>query len=942
MHLLTTLGGLALSRPDGSPAVDDSAQRRLVLLALVVEAGPRGLPRDRAIALLWPDADEERGRRSLNQLRYTLRRDLGADPLVGTLSLRPDPTELRSDLEDFRAALEAGDADRASRLLAGPFLDGVPLAGGAELEEWAEGCRVACRRGLERLLERTARAASEHHDHRTAEGLWRRLVALDPLNATYTVGLMETLHAAGDATGALVAATEHESVVHRELAVSPDASVAALAARIRQGTRSTNVSSPLAIGDSPAGIDASGVAPEQEIPPASPVSLPAAIFAPGRRAPGDHRGRNALILLGCVVAFVGMGLALRGSRPPTAGSTLAVLPFTVRGAPAYQYLGEGMVTLLTAKLDGAGVLRPVDGRAVLSAAKRSPGALEDPARAAGIADRLGAGLFLLGDIVESGGRLRMTVSAYRTGRPEPIAEARVEGNPADLFTLVDSLASGLLAGLGSGPDARLTRLAASTTESLDALKAYLEGQKLFREGRFLAAEEAFSRAAADTTFALASYWLSVSGWWADQSGVILPAADLAVRHGGKLAERDRLLLQAWDTLLHGDAAESERLYRAVLGVEPENVHAVTQLGEVLFHYAPRRGTSPAAARPAFERVLQLEPGDPGALLHLARIAAMENRLADVRHLLDDLIRSDSSGEYVLEARSLRAFATRDSSDEAGVLSLLSRASDGRIWGEALYAWTSARNRDGARRIIRLLTDPLRAPEVRGFGHIALAHMNLADGQVDAARSELDQAARFDSVAALEHRALILAMPFLPADSGELKSIRDRLRRWNALAPIRIGASHVGGVHDDVHPVLRAYLLGQLSVRLGDRSETGRQAEDLERMPGPEDLRKYAREAAASLRAQALLAQGHDREGAAMLLQSLRTETRFSRMGASPFYSRGLERFLLAGALARLGETAEASRWYNSFSCEPLFDRVYLAPAEREQAALAGGGRRGGD
>jgi DNA-binding SARP family transcriptional activator/tetratricopeptide (TPR) repeat protein len=941
VYLLTSLGGLALSRPDGTPAVDDSAQRRLVLLALVVEAGPRGLPRDRAIALLWPEADEERGRRSLNQLRYTLRRDLGIDPLVGTLSLRPDPAVLGSDLADFRAALEAGDADRASRLLSGPFLDGVPFAGGAELEEWVEGCRVACRRGLERLLERTARAATEQHDDRVAEGLWRRLVTLDPLNAIYTVGLMETLNAGGDATGALVAAAEHESVVRRELGVSPDASVAALAASIRQGTRPTRAPGPSVLGGAPAPIAVSGVTAEPAIPPAPPADLTPAMPAPDRRAPGDHRVRNALILLGCVAASVGMGLALRGSRPPTAGSTLAVLPFTVRGAAAYQYLGEGMVTLLTAKLDGAGVLRPVDGRAVLSAAKHTPGALEDPARAARIADRLGAGLYVLGDIVEGGGRLRLTVSAYRTGHPETIAEARVEGNPADLFTLVDSLAGALLAGLGSGHDARLTRLAASTTGSLEALKAYLEGQKLFREGRFLAAEEAFGRAAADTSFALASYWLSVSGWWADQSDVILPAADRAVRQGGKLAERDRLLLQAWDTLLHGDAGESERLYRAVLGVEPENVHAVTQLGEVLFHYSPRRGGSPAAARPAFERVVQLEPGDPGALLHLARIAAMENRLADVRRLLDDLIRSDSSGEYALEARTLRAFASHDSREEAGVLLLLSRASDGRIWNEALYAWMSARNRDGARRIIRLLTDPSRAPEVRGFGHIALAYMNLADGKVDAARSELDQAARFDSVAALEHRALILAMPFLPADSVELERVRDRLRRWNALAPIRIGASHVGGVHDDAHPVLRAYLLGQVSVRLGDLSETRHQAEELGRMPGPTDLREYAREAAASLRAQALLAQGHDREGAAMLRQSLRAETRISRMGASPFYSRGLERFLLAGALVRLGESTEAARWYDSFTCQPLFDQVYLAPAERASAAPPGRDRPGG-
>ena len=81
VQLLKTFGGLDLVGADGSPSLPESAQRRLVLLALAAEAGERGLPRDRAIAFLWPEADEEHARRSLNQLRYTLRREVGTDPL---------------------------------------------------------------------------------------------------------------------------------------------------------------------------------------------------------------------------------------------------------------------------------------------------------------------------------------------------------------------------------------------------------------------------------------------------------------------------------------------------------------------------------------------------------------------------------------------------------------------------------------------------------------------------------------------------------------------------------------------------------------------------------------------------------------------------------------------------------------------------------------------
>ena len=236
VRLLKTFGGLSLVEGDGSSALPQAAQRRLVLLALAAEAGDRGLPRDRAIAFLWPEVDDEHARRSLNQLRYTLRRELGADPLVGTLTLRPDPAVLGSDLERFRVAVAAGDVDAALSLHAAPFLDGVALGGDVELDEWADATRTGARRALAKLVESAARDASTRGDSARSEFLWRRLVQLEPLAAPPVVGLMETLAARGDATGALVVASEHESTVKRELGVAPDASVRAAASQVRART----------------------------------------------------------------------------------------------------------------------------------------------------------------------------------------------------------------------------------------------------------------------------------------------------------------------------------------------------------------------------------------------------------------------------------------------------------------------------------------------------------------------------------------------------------------------------------------------------------------------------------------------------------------------------------------------------------------------------------
>src|SRR5690606_13052702 len=125
-----------------------------------------------------------------------------------------------------------------------------------------------------------------------------------------------------------------------------------------------------------------------------------------------------------------------------------------------------------------------------------------------VAGGVGAGTYVVADIVELQGRIRIVAAAYQTHEAgAPVARAEVEGNTADLFELVDGVAGQLLTGLSRGPYEQLTRVAATTTASLPALKTYLEGERLFRQGDFQPAARAFQRAVVeDTTFSLAYYW----------------------------------------------------------------------------------------------------------------------------------------------------------------------------------------------------------------------------------------------------------------------------------------------------------------------------------------------------------------------------------------------------------------------------------------------------
>ena len=139
---LKTFGGLWIenpaSRTDGGPR-----PRSLALLALLAAAGAKGISRDRALGILWPESDPERARHALSQAVYNLRRELRTDVVLSTPDLRLDSRLISSDVEDFRLATAAKDWLKAADLFTGPFLDGFYLADAPEFERWVEEERGA-------------------------------------------------------------------------------------------------------------------------------------------------------------------------------------------------------------------------------------------------------------------------------------------------------------------------------------------------------------------------------------------------------------------------------------------------------------------------------------------------------------------------------------------------------------------------------------------------------------------------------------------------------------------------------------------------------------------------------------------------------------------------------------------------------------------------------
>ena len=215
--------GIPSVERDGIPLSGRATQRRrLALLALLSVARDRGVSRDRCIAFLWPDHDEDRGRHSLSQLLYGIRHELGPVVINGIDEIRLNPAGIISDVGLFEEALDRDDLQGAIAEYGGPFLDGVALRNGGEFDAWVSTERARLAAAYADALVRLTRQAELQADDTDAIRLWRLRAALDPLSPTAAAGLVGALARSGDLDGARQHAEEHARRVRAEVGIEPD------------------------------------------------------------------------------------------------------------------------------------------------------------------------------------------------------------------------------------------------------------------------------------------------------------------------------------------------------------------------------------------------------------------------------------------------------------------------------------------------------------------------------------------------------------------------------------------------------------------------------------------------------------------------------------------------------------------------------------------------
>ncbi len=337
-----------------------------------------------------------------------------------------------------------------------------------------------------------------------------------------------------------------------------------------------------------------------------------------------------------LTAIVAYALLVPSTSPPShLRNAVAVLPFSISGDDDLEYLSEGMADMISTVLDGVGRHRSIDPFVVLSAVRKSKIDASDPEAARTIAKKYGASEYLLGSVLKIGDGLRISASLYDLDRNVVGRAEHLLAEEGGISNAIDQLIRKLFADRLEEEGRSWQSLAASATQSVDALRAFLDGDRLFRRGEFTRAAEAYSKAVdADSTFALAWYqWSRVAGFtdeWAEA-----PRLDsIALVHAGRLPDRHRKLIEARNKRWKGETSAAETIYSSIIESYPDEVHAWTDLAELRYHDAAVSGASQLWSRDAFGKALELDPDNAETLFHTIELAIREGRESDARMLIE--------------------------------------------------------------------------------------------------------------------------------------------------------------------------------------------------------------------------------------------------------------------------------------------------------------------
>ena len=685
---------------------------------------------------------------------------------------------------------------------------------------------------------------------------------------------------------------------------------------------------------------------------------------PDRRTALVAAAAIALAALGATV-----GLARRSDGPPAGVNprhSILVLPFdNQRDDPAVDWMRDGSVSMLGLNLSQWNDLTVVDQERLhdlLGRHELEPGEDIGLDMARRLARDAGVWTVVLGDFTRAGDSLHLAARVYDVASGARVSVARVDDRAGeDARTLFDQLAAKLL-DLSGAPTDLPVGLARSTSQSLEAYRAYLAGVDRLNRWDLAGAERDLSRALAiDSSFGLAYYKLALTrGWLVGTDDSVADRAIVrATALSARLPEHDRTVINAYRAFIGGEFVEARDLYQRLLTRDGGDADAWYGLGEAWFHDTAGPDKAPAFTQAirAFRRALDL---DPEYALAYDHVQSMLGMAAEARPEYA-LVATDSfalaaapSGRALLDSLALQAAIRRARS--AGLTTarnwVSTQPSTLRAHGAMVDAYLASGNFDAALGEVDRFrnTTPVH-PELP----FVEARIRFASGDVDRAAEQLRTA--LDTVAPQDFRpyqgtptvvfdiaaaANVFAYQGDLANAAKALDLADQVRREVVKHP-------ASGPEGHMNESWRRVVLGQLYAGVGVPAASLRQvwqsAAEAGRMAKP-DARKHLVHSGAS--AAIGLFTGPSADSTALVEYRAMTGESFSpEVRALLALSRGDS----SGARRMLGETDTVSagmpKWTAGLYNRPLaaqayyllgdYDRTLTTLRDFEPAALKTGG-----
>jgi tetratricopeptide (TPR) repeat protein len=395
-----------------------------------------------------------------------------------------------------------------------------------------------------------------------------------------------------------------------------------------------------------------------------------------------------LLLVGLFAARRETGPALTPEEALAADADpgIAVAPFAVND-PGLNSLRKDMVVLLSTNLDGVAGLRAISSRTMLARWEERARGTTNPDEAASlaIAGDTGARYGVIGSAVRIGAEVLLTADVFEIRSRKRLGSARAQGSVDDLWTLVDRLSIEIIKVIKGGEEEapQIRGLASVTTDSLEALKAYLRGEELYRRGSFEGAATEFVRAVEiDSTFALAALQLLRACGWITSRSACEAAGARVSRFVDRLPEREAAYFRAG--FLENGSLDQLELVRANVRRYPDDPEAWFQLGDWYYHHGGEAFIDPGESSKAFARSIALAPGSAplDAYIHVIEASFQAADSARLAEWIQTAGRYTPGGDWLRAFRLTYVLAFGDSA-EAGRARLEIAALD------PDYAWAPA-------------------------------------------------------------------------------------------------------------------------------------------------------------------------------------------------------------------------------------------------------------